>query len=393
MSRDTDQLVVDLTRATPPATRDADDCLRSALRELSERHDLQSSLRSNRIGGNERDCMHAAAWLSARLGYSIPLDRVIVGNGAQNLLSLTLRNTSGCNGVLLAEALTHPLVPPIAKELGITVVPVEIDEGGVVPEAFESACRQYPGAPLYCNPTGHNPTTSLMPELRRQHIARIARAHNRYLIEDDVLGSLRQSGPGPIAGLAPDRVWYIQTLSKCIGLGIRVAYLVLPEKNRRDSIIEPVNMRSSWFPGALPLEVVGNLFETGRFLRLASSMADAIEKRRRHAVDFLHGYDLETCQGALHAWLKLPMGWSSLAFARACHQAGVLVRPSDVFRANASPRVVEDSAVRVALTAPATDEEFLTGLARLKAVMMRERSAELAIVHSVQSGGDRHAAH
>ncbi|MFA1624902.1 PLP-dependent aminotransferase family protein [Rhizobium mongolense] len=359
---------IDLTRATPPVSSIVNQHLQSAMQAIAQRHDLHFLLRSNRIGGNEGDCDLAGRWLTERLGYRPPVERLVVGNGTQNLLAMALRHTAVTN-VLLAEELTHPLVPPIATELGVTVVPVAIDADGIIPEAFEAACRQFPHAPLYCNPTGHNPTASVMPFDRRQRIVEIARCYGRYIIEDDVLGSLRPVDPRPVASAGPDRVWYLQTLSKCIGLGMRVAYLVLPDDLSRHDIVGPVAMRSSWFASALSLEIANYLFETGRFAAVAAAMAAVAERRRQQAVTGLQAWKLGSCAGALHVWLGLPLGCGSQLFADRCRKAGVLVRPGPLFRARDGKTLPDICAARIALTAPVKDEDFQLGIERVAAVL------------------------
>jgi DNA-binding transcriptional MocR family regulator len=283
------------------------------------------------------------------------------------LLALTLRHVVGRGGTLLAEALTHPLVPPIAAECGVRVAPVPIDGEGLIAEAVERACIEQAPAALYCNPTGHNPTASVMPAERRAAIAAIARRHGIAIIEDDVLGALRRSGPPPIAHFGPDCVWYLQTLSKCVGLGFRIAYLVTPEPGHRDAIVGPMSMRSSWFPGALPVEIANHLMRTGLLGEINASFADASLRRQRIAETLMAGHRLVTCQGALHCWLHLPDGWTSDAFVAACRKAGVRIRPSAMFAAHPSAGAPGVPAVRIALAAP--DTELQEGLRRLLTVL------------------------
>lgn len=361
--------LIDLTRATPPVTPVLNSALKSTLAAIAGRGDLDRLVRSNRIGGGEGDRAACLPWLRARLGLPLAPDRIVIGNGTQSLLSLTLRHVVGRGGTLLAEVLTHPLVPPIAAECGVSVIPVAIDEHGVIPEAVERACSAHAPAALYCNPTGHNPTASVMPAERRKAVVAIARRYGIAIIEDDVLGALRRSGPPPVAHFGPDCVWYLQTLSKCVGLGFRVAYLVTPEQVHRDAIVSPMNMRSSWFPGALPVEIANYLMRNRLMAEINASFADAALGRQRIAEAVLSGVDYVTCQGALHLWLRLPGGWRSDAFAASCRKAGVLVRTSTIFAARPAAGGPDIPAVRVALAAPDTDQELQEGLRRLMSVL------------------------
>jgi DNA-binding transcriptional MocR family regulator len=362
---------VDLTRATPPFTDELGLGFRSALAALSNHPEIDHLFRSNRIGGNDRDRDTAAPWLAQRLGYAPDSARVIVGNGTQNLLSLVLRQVVGRGGTIVAEALTHPLVPPIADELDVNVVPVAIDDDGIMPEALDFACVTYRPKLIYCNPTGHNPTASVMSDDRRRTIADIARKHHLTILEDDVLGSLRIGGPKPIASHAPDLTWYIQSLSKCLALGFRVAYLVVPEMFDRDFLVRPMSMRSSWFASAIAIELANTLFHSGIMSEVTRSMSAEASLRRQAAEDILSEYDLTTAQGALHVWLKVPAPWQAQTFTKACADAGVLVRPSEMFLANPKfwPPARAPDAIRIAITAPPTVELLQSGLNRIRSVL------------------------
>jgi DNA-binding transcriptional MocR family regulator len=362
---------VDLTRATPPFTDELGRGFRSALAALSSHHGIDHLFRSNRIGGNDHDRNAAAPWLAERLGYTPDPSRIIVGNGTQNLLLLVLRQIVGRGATIVAEALTHPLVPPIAAELDINIVPVEIDDDGIVPEALDSACANNQPKLIYCNPTGHNPTASVMSDERRHAIAGIARRYNVTILEDDVLGSLRIGGPKPIASHAPDVTWYIQSLSKCLALGFRVAYLVVPETFDRDFLVRPMGMRSSWFASAIAIEVANTLFHSGLMSEVTRSMSAEASLRKQAAEDALTGYEVTAAQGALHVWLRLPAPWRAQKFAKACADAGVLVRPSEMFLANPkfSPQLCAPEAIRIAITAPPTVELLQAGVDRIRSVL------------------------
>ena len=102
-----------------------------------------------------------------------------------------------------------------------------MDEQGVDADAFADACRRLRPKALYLNPTLLNPTTHTISEPRRLALTAIARRFGVPIIEDDPYGLLPRDAPPAFAALAPELTWHIAGLAKCLGAGLRVAYVVV----------------------------------------------------------------------------------------------------------------------------------------------------------------------
>jgi hypothetical protein len=131
--------------------------------------------------------------------------------------------------VVLSESLTYPGARAIAAQLGLRLVGIPMDDEGIDAEAFGDACKQLAPKALYVNPTLLNPTTHTISESRRRQIAAIARRYNVPIIEDDPYGFLPTDGAPPFAAIAPEVTWHVAGLAKCLGAGLRIAYVVVPD--------------------------------------------------------------------------------------------------------------------------------------------------------------------
>ena len=49
------------------------------------------------------------------------------------------------------------------------------------------------------------------------------------IVEDDPYGLLPEHAPPAFAALAPELTWHISGLAKCLGAGLRVAYVIVPD--------------------------------------------------------------------------------------------------------------------------------------------------------------------
>ena len=130
----------------------------------------------------------------------------------------------------MAEALTYPGIRSVAAHLRVNLAAVAMDQEGLIPQSFEDACLRTKPKALYCTPTLQNPTTATLSTARRHAIVDIARRYQVPIIEDDAYGALPVAPLPPLASLAPELVYHIAGLAKCVAPALRIAYLVAPER-------------------------------------------------------------------------------------------------------------------------------------------------------------------
>ena len=104
-----------------------------------------------------------------------------------------------------------------------------MDAEGVEVDAVAEACKKLKPKALYLNPTLQNPTTITISDQRRRDIAAMARRFKLPIVEDDAYGFIPAHGHAPFAAIAPDLTWHVAGLAKCIGAGLRAAYVVVPD--------------------------------------------------------------------------------------------------------------------------------------------------------------------
>jgi DNA-binding transcriptional MocR family regulator len=70
-----------------------------------------------------------------------------------------------------------------------------------------------------------------IPDSRRREIVATARRFKLPIVEDDAYGFIPQRGRGHarFAAIAPDLTWHVAGLAKCIGAGLRAAYVVVTD--------------------------------------------------------------------------------------------------------------------------------------------------------------------
>lgn len=361
---------VDFLRSLPPQIASQEVHLSVALAQLAERHDLSLLMRQSVARGSEADRAAAAALLTSRFGRTPEASRIVVSNGTQSILLMLFRTLIGSGGVLLAERLSYGALRPLTRLAGIEVHGVDIDDEGLIPEAFEAACRRLHPKAMYCNPTIHNPTTSIMPEHRRLQIADIARRHDVAILEDDALGILHPGAARPIAALAPDITWYVMTLTKSLTHGLRIAYLLTPEPPLAQRRLAPFEHLSAWHCSPLAAAIATEWVTNGAAAQMSREIALECSAREYAARDVLAGLDLRSAPGSMHVWLRLPERLRRVDLVAEAERQGVLIRPSDMFAVDEQPA---PNALRLSLSPPATLEEVRRGLRTIRQLIEAER--------------------
>lgn len=343
---------IDLGLNLPPVTEQGDLFSRT-LAQITNSRDIVTLFGCAPIESFEQHRVAAANWLSERT--KCGPDDVLICNGTQNAIVSTLATLTKPGDSVMVEELTFPGMIAAAKLLHLKLVPVRMDDGGLIPAELERSSKQ--SNVLYCIPTNQNPTTRTMSRARRREIAKIAVANDLRIIEDDVYGRLIKNAPPPISQFASEQTFLISSLAKTLSVGIRLAFVRVPTAYRELMI---ANLRASnFFPSPLLCEIAARWIADGTAEHLLREQQEIGERRRNIAAGILDRRMFEFKAGGNHLWMNLPIAWSSTTLQRAAKENGVNIFTGDSF---AAPGFSAPNAVRIALGAARNDSELQIGL-------------------------------
>ncbi len=339
---------VDLSMNLPPEPDDPELIARMQAGVDYVTRDIVSLLRYQGFGGTQADKDAASSWLGRRA--LVPAqERVFVSPGAHPALLGILSILAKPADAVLCEAITYPGIRSIAAQLGINLVGLPMDDDGIEPQAMMDACKTLKPKAIYLNPTLQNPTTLTVPDQRRREIVAIARHFDMPIVEDDAYGFIPEHGHGhsPFAAIAPDLTWHVAGLAKCIGAGLRAAYVVVPDT------------RSAWpFASALrsatvmasPLTValVTRWIEDGTADTLLRFIRAETTARQKLAAEALPKDSYKADLLSFNMWVPLPAAWTRSSFVEHMRSTGIGVVASDAFMAQGAP----PEAVRVCIGGP-----------------------------------------
>jgi DNA-binding transcriptional MocR family regulator len=306
-------------------------------------------------GGSAAERDTAASWLRSRVADAHG-DRLVICPGTQNALFNLLVALTKPGDVVLTEALTYPGIKAAAAYTGVRLIGVPLDEAGILPDALNSACRKHAPKAVYLIPTIHNPTTSTMPLSRREEVAEILRANDVLLLEDDAYGLLEPKAV-PLVSLIPERTYFAASLSKCIAPGLRVSFLLTPDREAAGQAAAALRatVQMSAF---LMVALVARWLADGSADAMIDAIRDEAAARQKLAAEVLARHAFSRHPNGHHIWVPLPHGWGRTEFASHVQRQGLAIVTAETF----SVAENQPHAIRVSLGAATSRPELVGGL-------------------------------
>lgn len=364
--------LIDLSICRPCRLKSYNRCVQSTLGALGRMPDQSAMLACRPIVGFESHRAAATRWL-ARLGIEATPDQVVLTNGSQHALLVTLSTLVEPGAVVATEALTDHGTIALATILHFHLLGLPIDEHGIIPDGFDAACRSNAVKALITTPTLNNPTCSLMPEDRRRRIVAIARERGVAIIENGVFNALVDDGPPPLCALYRENGYFITSFTKCAMSGLRVGYLVGPE---RDVPRLAARVRStSWMATPLVCEIAAQWIADGTMVDLVQAQKQELAARQQFVARAMHGCEHRNHPTGHNVWLPLPNPWRAENFVAQARVRGVSVARAEPFVVG---RLAEPHAVRLSVGAAHSRSELESGLREVADLL--QHSVEPAVL-------------
>ena len=288
-----------------------------------------------------------ATFLSSSPGrWALPADRLLFAGNGKQAIAAALAATVRRGEVLGVEALTYPFIKTIAQQLGIRLVPLTLDDEGIVPAALLEAHEDVGLGAIYLQGTLHNPLGLTMTSARSAEIAEILRTKGILAIEDTTYAFLDPHAAS-LQWLAADEVIRVDSLSKRLSPGLTLGFIVAPQRLVED--ISRALHTGAWIPSSFAQTVCARWMADGTAARIVDAKRIDAAARQQLARQWLGRFGLLGNDHAYHCWLPLPDSWRADTFVAAAARHNIAVTPASAFAV--APGHIPN-AVRVALSAP-----------------------------------------
>ena len=164
-------------------------------------------------------------------------DEIVITNGSQDGLCKALEMLMEPGDPVIIEDFVYSGTLAIMNPYSPVYHVVQSDSDGMIPSSLKDVlnANQNDKKPkfLYINPTGANPTGTMLPEKRREEIYQLASDHDLLILEDDPYYYLQFHPDGrPKSFLSLDsegRVLRFDSFSKVLSSGLRLGFVTGPK--------------------------------------------------------------------------------------------------------------------------------------------------------------------
>lgn len=270
-----------------------------------------------------------AGYLGISRGIHCRPEQVFITSGHRASLALVQRALMAPGEAIWLEDPGYLHARQLLEGLGVQGVPVPVDGEGLVVDAGQRLAPEARFALV--TPTHQSPTGVALALPRRLALLERARQVQGWVIEDDYDSEYRYQGrPLPaLKSLDRDgRVLYAGTFSKVLYPGLRLAYLVVPERE-----VERFRDVAALFLGGnneLLQVTTADFIDQGHFARHLKKMRSLYARRRAHTCEALLAHcgvylDIDLQAGGMHLLARLAPGSDDRPIAEHAQATGLAV--------------------------------------------------------------------
>lgn len=354
---------IDMRSAFAPAGPQAK-MLSSAMASMTENPQLLTSLLSYAPElGHAEHRESIFRWLESE-PVRLKEKDFLITHGGQHAISVSINAVCREGDAILTENLVFPGILAAAQDKGVKVIPIAMDEEGIIPEKVLQACLRFKPRMLYLTPNSQNPCGTQLSVERRQALVDICREYNVLILEDDVQFVAREDKLMSMQQLAPEQCIYLTSFSKRFGGAMRIGLLVAPS-----DILNKIRLSlraSSWTNSPLLIHWLCQWMDNGELSKLQDWLAKEMRERQALAKQYLSDWIYVDHKTSFNLWLVLPSGWLSHEFVSQAQKKGVLVRSADDYRVG---QYMPSPAVRLCLSRPINLAQLTNALSILKKLL------------------------
>lgn len=297
-------------------------------------------------------------------------------SGAQQGIDIIAKSCLNAGDYVVTETPTYNGALDAFKSRSSRIVSVALTPFGIDLIEFEKKVNVCKPKLVYVMTKFQNPTTLCYPPHILKQLLSLAEKYDFYLVEDDSISELsyKESTPFSLKSLdKSDRVIYIKSFSKLLMPGLRIGFLVIPDK-LLDRFTKTKQMTDIASAGLIHRSL-DLFFRTHKWEEHLTYMKGIYRGKYELMLSQLeqlkpYGVTFNKPSGGLCFWLKLPKGLSAYSLYKLCLENGLLILPGTLFYPHTHKE--KDSYIRLSF-APSDENEIVEGVRILEKCIKKEQ--------------------
>ncbi|MDO5014420.1 MAG: PLP-dependent aminotransferase family protein [Clostridia bacterium] len=266
-------------------------------------------------------------------------DNLFITSGAQQVMDLLTKTICNEHDVVLSEEPAFVGSLNTFKTYNVDLVGVKVGADGMDIDDLEAKLEKYGDRVkfIYTIPNFQNPMGFTMPIEKRKALYDLAKKYQVIVLEDNPYGKLRTSGE-EVANIKTfddeGLVVYAGTFSKILAPGIRVGYVIGPEKLIAKMIVgkQATDVHTSLFAQVLASKFIERTNMPEYFKSLQAIYRKKVDFMSEQIDKYLLDYvTYNKPEGGLFIWCQLKDGIDMQAFCKKALENKVAVVPGSSF--------------------------------------------------------------
>ncbi|OPJ63570.1 PLP-dependent aminotransferase family protein [Clostridium oryzae] len=267
-------------------------------------------------------------------------DDVLIVSGAQQGIDIIAKGLINNNDNIVVEKPTYSGALAVFNWKKTNIFEIEVEPDGMNLESLEYLLRKKKIRFIYLMTYFQNPTTVTYGIDKKLKLLELAQKYEFYIIEDDYLSELIYDESIEYRSLKSldryDKVIYIKSFSKLFLPGIRLGYVIVPDKFKES--IENAKINSDISTSSLMQRALELYLNTGHWVKHMEFLKSEYNLRynymKKQLYEKLNDF-IEFCEpgGGLNFFIKLKenVNISSMELFQKCKANKVLITPGGLF--------------------------------------------------------------
>ncbi|MGV2895753.1 PLP-dependent aminotransferase family protein [Achromobacter sp. AGC78] len=277
-------------------------------------------------------------------GLTVPVDDIIITNGALDALNLSLAAVTKPGDAVIVESPTFYAALQSLERNQLHAIEVATHpREGIDLQALEDAIVQHRPRACWLMTTFQNPLGSLMPDRKKEALVRLLTRHDVALIEDDVYGELYFGEHRPRPAKAFDKegiVMHCSSFSKTLAPGYRVGWVAGGRYTRQ---IMRNKLTTSLATAAPTQAAIAAYLDKGGYDRHLRQFRQALAVQQGELLQAVARYFPKGTRptrpaGGYFVWVELPAHIDTLKVHRAALDHGISIAPGPLFSSSGAFR-------------------------------------------------------